>query len=90
MTGTSCQGLTNGKSVGDTILVFAEKFNNNMLGGSLCSRHTKFNELTDLELNFIDTAKWHNPKSLYADPEKHITNCIIQITNQKFGIIRLF
>ncbi|NUO01078.1 MAG: hypothetical protein HUU01_10735 [Saprospiraceae bacterium] len=66
---SSCEGIIFGKSVGDTVLVFADdEFNCQMLGSYICGRHPTFQNLSPAERIFIDTAKWVNPRIHYRDP----------------------
>jgi len=65
---SSCEGIIYGKSLGDTVLVFADEFNWQMLGSYICGRHPAFQYLSPEEMTFIDTAKWVNPRIYYKDP----------------------
>jgi hypothetical protein len=87
---TSCEGLIGHKSTGDTILVFANEFNQWMIGSNLCGRHPRFSELNENEKIFIDTAKWIDPKLNHVDAAQFINqnfpikkeDCVSQNTNK--------
>ncbi len=98
MSNTSCEGLTYGKQIGDTILVFATEFNNSMLGSYLCGRHPKSTKLTLEEQTFRDTATWIDPRTNHIDAEAYLTkqfpktnekNIPIMTTNRKVNLFLL-
>ena len=72
MSNTSCEGLTYGKEIGDTILIFANEFKSEMLGSYLCARHPKLKNLSILEKAFIDTATWNNPRAKYENADSYL------------------
>ncbi len=73
MSNSSCEGLTYGKQIGDTILVFATEFNNKMLGSYLCGRHPKTLNLTLEEQTFRDTANWFDPRTKYNNVDEYLS-----------------
>jgi len=80
MSNSSCKGLTYGKQIGDTILVFATEFNNNMLGSYLCGRHPNTTILTSEEQTFRDTANWVDPRTKYNNVDEYLSK---QFPNSK-------
>ncbi len=96
MSFSSCQGLINGKQVGDTVLIFASEFKEEMLGSYLCGRHPKITELNDEEFKFLDTVKWTNPKIILNDSnrfnKKHFIqeNSLSNTENPKGNILQRF
>ncbi len=80
MSNSSCEGLTYGKQIGDTILVFATEFNNNMLGSYLCGRHPIIPNLTLEEQTFRDTANWVDPRTKYNNVDEYLSK---QFPNSK-------
>lgn len=72
MSNSSCEGLIYDKQIGDTILVFATEFNNQMLGSYLCGRHPKTSSLSDEEQMFKDSANWIDPKTKYKDADEFL------------------
>jgi len=71
---SSCEGIVYGKALGDTVLVFANEFASKFPGSYLCGRHPTFQQLLKEETNFIDTALWIDPKSLWSNANEYIKN----------------
>lgn len=79
---SSCEGIISGKMVGDTVLVFANEFNADMIASYICGRHPTFQRLTAEESNFIDTAKWIDPRTKYDNLEHYLKIKFPESNNQ--------
>jgi len=80
---SSCEGIVYGKEIGDTVLVFAEEFSPQMLGSYLCGRHSTFQRLSLEESNFVDTAKWVDPRTKYSNSEEFLQKKFSEFNQSK-------
>ncbi len=68
---TSCEGLHFGKSVGDTVLVFANEFKPEMLGSYICGRHRTLQQLDSNEQVFLAKQPGHDPRVKHSDHREY-------------------